>query len=139
MDPSARVRDLYTPMLEAAISASGLDRSNIEMCRRRIRQLLGRDAHHPGRALAQLDEGVVMGLASWPTSPAFGDRERALLTYAERLALDPSGATDEEVGPVRDALGEGGLVAVTVALGLLEALERLPVPDATASATVQGI
>lgn len=135
MGPAARVRDLYTPMLEAAITVSGLDRTSMEMCRRRIRQLLGRDADDPRRALAPLEEHVVDELPSWPTSPAFGDRERALLAYAERLALDPAGATDEEVGTMKDTLGEQGLVATTVALALLEALERLP--DATVSSTAK--
>lgn len=126
MDPLARVRDLYAPMLEAAIVDSGVDRPTLELCRRRLLHVLGRDTDDPSRALADVDAGVLDDLRSWPTSPMFADRERALLTFTERLALDPAGAHDGEVVPVRDALGERGVVALTVALGLLEGLERLP-------------
>lgn len=93
---------------------------------------------------AGLDGGKIAGkitekiatLAAWPTAPAFTDRERVCLGYAEQFVLDPHGIGDVQAAEVTAHLGAPGLVALTEALALFEGFARFqrilgiePAPD----------
>lgn len=98
----------------------------LELCRLRIAQLLGdRDAtSERSPAAVGLDESLVLSLARWPTAPAFNDRHRVCLGYAEQLLMDAQAVSDEDAARVIDAIGEGGFLVLTYACGLFETTEH---------------
>jgi alkylhydroperoxidase family enzyme len=100
----------------------------LELARLRMAQLLGAARGRPGGELELRTAAVAAGLdadkaahvSSWPTDPRFTEAERAGLGLAEQFLIDAKGVRDEDVAAVRDALGDRGAVAFTVALALLE-------------------
>jgi AhpD family alkylhydroperoxidase len=72
--------------------------------------------------------------------PLFTDQEQAALAWAECVTrIVDAGAPDAEYNAALDALGEKGLVDLTVAIGLMNAFNRLgrgfeAVPAAVAAA-----
>jgi alkylhydroperoxidase family enzyme len=115
--------------LDAALSDPVLDRRVVSLCAARIAQLLG----HPELVEVLVDERVVEAvedgapavLSAWPEHPGFGEHDRAALMVAEQFLLDPQGLSDDQVQPVRQNWGDRGLVALLVALGLIEQYLRL--------------
>lgn len=119
-----RAIDAYAPLLRAAADSSGLPAASIELCRRRFAQLLGNDqAATPG--LAPLPHQQAEALAQWPTSPAFAAVERSVLAFAEQFLVDARGISEDDAAAVREHAGESGLLALTIALGVIEAEQRL--------------
>lgn len=100
----------------------------VELCRLRLAHLLGCTRALKVRSrravAAGLTEEKVAALADWPLNPLFDDVDRACLNWAEQFALDPNGVTDEDSEAVRSHLGDAGLVAFDLAIGIHEALLR---------------
>ena len=97
----------------AAVPAELLD-----ICRLRIAQLLGCEW--------ELDQpDVVADLAGWPTSVRFGPAERACLALTEQWLIDVASVTDEQIGDVREHLGEPLTVNFANALLVVEQRQRL--------------
>ena len=72
------------------------------LARARIATLLGIAAPGGGNAAASAQ---IAALPSWPSSPLFGERERACLAFAEQFVLDVSGTTDAQRAALTAALG----------------------------------
>lgn len=101
----------------------------LELCRLRIAQLLGCDAEiavrTPAAIAAGLDEATVQQLASWPTSAAFGIRQRACLALCEQSLIDVSQVTSSQTDAVGAELGVQGLADFVSALLVIEQRQRL--------------
>jgi len=101
----------------------------LELCRLRLAQLLGNRAElalrTPAAIRAGLDESTIQALRSWPTSTAFGPRERACLAFCEQSFLDVSGMSERETDAVAAELGVQGLVDFVSALLVIEQRQRL--------------
>lgn len=100
----------------------------VELCRLRLAHLLGCNRAADARSQAAVANGLtkekVAALADWPSSSLFDDLDRACLNWAEQFVLDPNGVTDEDSDAVRSHLGNAGLVAFDLAIGIQEALLR---------------
>jgi alkylhydroperoxidase family enzyme len=114
-----------------------LDPALLEMLRLRIAQI-----HDCSAELAivhsetGLSESKRAALADWRKSDLFDPRERVLLGYAEHIPFDHHLIEDNDAAAVRDALGEKGFVAYSLAVTLFDALCRLRIVmqlDASAS------
>jgi alkylhydroperoxidase family enzyme len=70
--------------------------------------------HHVQRAkLAGVPEAQIEALPVWERHPAFSERERAVIRYAEQITRDVQ-VTDEAFGAVRSFLDDEQLVALTL-------------------------
>ncbi len=100
----------------------------LELARLRVAALLGCDAElnrrTPVAVAAGLTQERVERVSRWPTDEAFDDRERACLAFAEQFVMDPKGITDDDVAALREALGEAGAVAFSVAMAVFEGTTR---------------
>jgi alkylhydroperoxidase family enzyme len=125
LTPAAATLSAYR---DAVWNDAATDPVLLELCRRRMAQLLGLDAArlvpHPA-ALRGLDHQRLAELPRWPTSPHFSERERVALAFAEQWLLDPSGMRDEDCAALRTQLGDAGCAAFTMGLALVEATLRL--------------
>jgi alkylhydroperoxidase family enzyme len=115
--------------LEAAIwSVGGFDPVLLELVRLRIAQLVQAPAElarrTPEAVAAGLDEATVAELSSWPTSPRFDDRDRAVLAWTEQWVIDPSEMRDDDAARLTAALTESECATLSTALALFEALTR---------------
>ena len=70
------------------------------------------------------DERRVAELARWWQSARFGDAERACLRLAEQFVLDAKGIRDDDVAPLRAALGDAGVVGYALALAIFDGFTR---------------
>lgn len=135
VDPFDRVFGLRENLFEAWRDFERLfwtrrlvDPCVLELCRLRIAQL--NEARHPlgvrtPEALrAGLREDRIAALASWWTSDAFSETERACLRFAEQFALDAKGITDADAAAVVAALGDAGTVAFVEALAIFDGFSR---------------
>ena len=96
---------------------SAADLSMIDLCRVRIRQLLG----VPTDAAEAVDEMV----RNWPRSSGLNGMERSVLAFTEQFVVDVSSITSAEVAPLLDWLGPAGLYRFTYALSAVDQIERL--------------
>jgi alkylhydroperoxidase family enzyme len=100
----------------------------LELCRLRMATLLdfrAECARRTARAgAADLADDTAAELAQWPTSPRFGDRERACLAFAEQFVIDANGVTDQLVADVTAHLGTEGCYAFVQALSMVETFLR---------------
>jgi alkylhydroperoxidase family enzyme len=71
-----------------------------------------------------LREEKIAALASWWTSDAFNEIERACLRFAEQFVLDAKGITDADAAAVVAALGDAGTVAFVEALAIFDGFSR---------------
>lgn len=126
-DPRRR----HAPEVLASIQAlsaaiwSTTDPVLIELARRRTAQLLGNDrelARHPPRA-PELPSAMAAELARWPSSPAFGDRERATLALTEQFVIDVGSVQPDQIGAVTEHLG-GEVLGFVQALYVLDLGQR---------------
>lgn len=105
-----------------------IDACAVELCRLRIAGLLGAEAWGRVRAAAALDAGLSERAATrpgdYPSSTAFSDVQRACIAYAEQVLMDPGAIAPSTRTGVQDALGDRGVVQLTVAAGLFEGLAR---------------
>lgn len=104
---AAAMRDVERALWEQDVVEPEL----LDLCRRRIEQLLGCD-------------GEGDDLRRWPTAPGFTERQRVALRYAEQLLIDAQGVTDADAARVVDALGEGGFLVLAYACGFFETTAR---------------
>jgi alkylhydroperoxidase family enzyme len=134
-DPFERVFGLRPNLFEAWRDFSALFWTRrlvepvvLELCRLRVAQLLEsrypQSVRTPQALAAGLREEQVGALASWWTSDAFGERERACLRFAEQFVLDAKGITDADAAAVVAALGEAGTVAFVEALAIFDGFSR---------------
>jgi alkylhydroperoxidase family enzyme len=99
----------------------------LQLVQLRVRQLhgLALGAHRMSEALeAGWDETRVAELHTWWKSARFDAAERACLRLAEQFVLDAKGITDDEVAPVRAALGDASVVALALALAIFDGFTR---------------
>lgn len=119
---------LYGPFFDyydTAITDPDLEPATMELCRLRLAQLLsapGLGEPVPGASLA---EGLAEAISGWPTDERVTDAQRTCLTFAEQFLIDAQGITDEQANEVRALLGDRGLAAFVLALGLIEQYQRL--------------
>jgi alkylhydroperoxidase family enzyme len=101
----------------------------LELARLRMAQLIRSDADLHLRLKpaieAGLDEAKIAELRSWPTSPLFGDTERAVLAFTEAFAMDAHSVTDQQCAAVTTALPREQVAGLTIALAIFEAMTRL--------------
>lgn len=117
----------------------GVDAVTLELCRLRVAMLHGARAalerRTPSAVEAGLDEARVAMLGSWERDAALSPRQRACLALAEQFVLDPSGIDDTLFVPVRDALGEAGVVTLLEALAVFDGFARFEAMLQAAPAT----
>ncbi len=99
----------------------------LQLVQLRVRQMhgLALGAHRMSEALeAGFDESRVAELAAWWQSARFDPTERACLRLAEQFVLDAKGISEEEIAPVRGALGDATVVALAEALAIFDGFTR---------------
>jgi alkylhydroperoxidase family enzyme len=99
----------------------------LQLAQLRVRRLhrLALGAHRMSEAReAGWDESRVAELDAWWKSPRFDAAERACLGLAEQFVLDAKGISDEEIAPVRAALGDAAVVAFVEALAIFDGFTR---------------
>jgi alkylhydroperoxidase family enzyme len=99
----------------------------LQLAQLRVRQLhgLALGAQRMSEALAAgWDESRVAELGAWWKSARFDAAERACLRLAEQFVLDAKGISDEEIAPVRAALGDAAVVALVEALAIFDGFTR---------------
>lgn len=103
-----------------------VDPALAEVTRLRIAMMLGNDAElavrTPGTGVEDLTLDEV---SAWPSSPRFGARERACLTYLEQHLIDVANVSDEQAAAVLEHLGPQGLADYANAVLVLEQRQRL--------------
>lgn len=70
-------------------------------------------------------EEQVSALPRWRDADCFSDLQRAALALAEKMPFRHKEVVEEDVAPLREALGEARMVGLFVALGLFDATCRL--------------
>jgi alkylhydroperoxidase family enzyme len=114
--------------LDAALAAAraALDPALVELTRLRIAQMLGNAAELAARTPGSgLDEATIAELSLWPTSPRFGERERACMTYLEQHLIDVASMSGEQTEAVAAHLGHDGLADYASVVLVLEQRQRL--------------
>jgi len=118
---SAAWRDFAERLFEGG----QVDPTLLELCRLRIGQMHGAACPRVGGAAAPtLPAEKLADLASWRSSAAYGETERACLRFAEQFALDAKGISDDEAAAVTGALGDAGTVAFVEALAIFDGFAR---------------
>jgi AhpD family alkylhydroperoxidase len=118
--------------LEATIRASGLEHSLLELVKLRASQINGcaycihmhaTDA----RAHGETEMRLYM-LNAWRESSLYNERERAALAWTEALTrVSETGAPDADYEMVKSAFNETEQVYLTLAIGAINAWNRLQV------------
>lgn len=114
--------------LEAAYRATweSLDPALVELTRLRVAMMLGNQAELAERTPGSgVDEATVAELSLWPTSPRFGERERACLTFLEQHLIDVANVSAEQTAAVAAHLGDEGLASYANVVLVLEQRQRL--------------
>lgn len=130
----AAAPEMLKPMmdLEAAVAASGLEHSLLELIKTRVSQINGcafcihmhtRDARKAGES----EERLYL-LSAWRESSLYTPRERAALTWAESLTLvAQTGAPDADYEAMRAEFDEAEALKLTIAIGAINIWNRLAV------------
>ena len=114
--------------LDAAHRAAwdALDPALVELTRLRVAMMLGHAAELAARTPASgVDEATIAELSLWPTSPRFGERERACLTYLEQHLIDVANVTEAQTEAVAAHIGHDGLASYASVVLVLEQRQRL--------------
>jgi AhpD family alkylhydroperoxidase len=119
--------------LSAAVKASGLETSLLELVKLRASQINGcaycvqmhaTDARKEGES-----EDRLQLLAVWPEAPVFTARERAALAWTEALTrLSAGPASDALYAEVGAHFSEAEIVNLTAAVGLINMYNRFGAP-----------
>lgn len=119
--------DVVAALHEAHEAAwSAVDPRLLELCRIRAAQLIGCEPEAVARVpVPAVDPVLFDQVASWPTSPLFDDRDRAVLAWCEMFVIDVASLDDDTVQRVRQHLGDDGLVDLTSALLVVEQRQRM--------------
>jgi alkylhydroperoxidase family enzyme len=100
----------------------------MELIRIRIAQILQApaeiDRRTPAAVAAGLDETKAEQVGSWPTSPSFDERERAVLSWSEQWVIDPEEITDDDAARLRAVLDDKECAALSTVLAVFESLTR---------------
>lgn len=119
--------DVVDALRDAHAAAwASVEPRDLELCRRRVAQLLGCDAE-----AAVIVEGAgrdaVTGaeFRNWPNSVCFDERDRAVLAWCEMFVIDVASLDDPTVSEVAGHVGHDGLVDLTNALLVIEQRQRL--------------
>lgn len=118
--------------LNAYVEGCGLERTLLELVKIRASQINGcafclhmhsRDARAHGES-----EDRMLLLSAWRESPLYDARERAALAWTEALTLiSETHAPDAVYEEARSHFDEAELVKLTVAIGLINTLNRLAI------------
>lgn len=121
---------------QAAIEASGLEYSLIELVKMRASQVNGcayclhmhsRDA----RAAGESEERLHL-LSAWRESSLYSERERAALAWTEAVTkVAETGAPDADFEALKAHFTEDEIVNLTLAIGMINLWNRLAVPMRT--------
>lgn len=100
----------------------------LELCRLRVKQLLGEDvALHiadGARDANGLGREKLNVLERWREAKVFSAAERACLELTEKFVLNPHGITDEDAATVRAHFSDEETVAVLEALAIFDGFTR---------------
>ncbi len=118
--------------LEAAVMASGLEKSLIELVKTRASQINGcafcihmhtRDA----RALGETEERLYV-LSTWRESPLYTDRERAALAWTESVTLvSQTNVPDDVYEQLRGSFLDEEIVKLTMLVATINAWNRIAI------------
>ena len=98
----------------------------LELCRLLIARMHSADAERAAGKVpvdAAKKNAVLSG--DWSSTTLFGDGDRAVLDLAELYAIEPASITDEAAAAVVTHYGDGGLVTLIEALGVIDGRIRL--------------
>jgi AhpD family alkylhydroperoxidase len=118
--------------VEKVIASSSLEPTLLELVKVRASQINGcafcLDMHtKDARAIGE-DEQRLHLVAVWREASCFSERERAALAWSEAVTLLPeSGAPDDVYDALRPVFAEEEIVALTLAIGLINVWNRLSV------------
>jgi hypothetical protein len=124
----ARLSPIAEPFfhyLDVALAEPAVDQRALALCAARFAQLLGRPELRSALPLPACSDHDVDRVASWADQDGFGEHDRVVLMLAEQFFVDPQGLSEDQVQPVRCMWGDRGLVALLLALGLIEQYLRL--------------
>lgn len=118
--------------VEAAIRASGLEHSLLELVKMRASQINGCafciHMHATEARAAGETEMRLYLLNAWRESSLYSDRERAALAWTEALTrLAETGAPDADYDLIKHAFTEAEQVHLTLAIGAINLWNRLQV------------
>lgn len=118
--------------VEKVIASSSLEPTLLELVKVRASQINGcafcLDMHtKDARAIGE-DEQRLHLVAVWREASRFSERERAALAWSEAVTLLPeSGAPDDVYDALRPVFSEEEIVALTLAISLINVWNRLSV------------
>ena len=126
-------------MITTAYQSSKLPASEREVARMRIAQLNACNACATFRAPSVVEEGVneemYQELDEWRSSPAYTERQRLAIEYAERFAVDHQRIDDDLFRRLRNRFADDEILDLTlclaVYLGLGRTLEVLQITEHT--------
>jgi AhpD family alkylhydroperoxidase len=136
--------EVYRAMatLQAAVDASGLEGSLLELVKFRASQINGcaycLDMHSKDARAAGETEQRLYSVSAWRETPFFSPRERAALAWTEivtRIADD--GVPDEAYDAARSQFNEAELVQLTLAIIAINGWNRLAIPFRSVPGTYQ--
>ena len=118
--------------VEAQITASGLEKSLIELVKTRASQINGCafciNMHtQDARKLGETEQRLYM-LSAWRESPLYTDRERAALAWTEAVTLiADTHAPDDLYEELRAHFSEPEMVNLTMLIGAINAWNRIAI------------
>lgn len=133
--------DLHTASPEAANAMLAVETASRtlsiplalrELVKMRVSQINGcaycLDLHAPDARKAGITQQQLDVLAAWHESPAFSDRERAALGWAEALTrLEATGAPDADHAALAEQFSETEQVDLTLVINVINAWNRFAV------------
>ena len=128
--------------LSAAVEASGLERTLLELVKIRASQMNGCayciDMHTKEARLAGETEQRIYALNAWRETPFFTDRERAALEWTETVTrVGETHVPDDVFAQTRQHFEEAELVALTFAIVVINSWNRLAVSFRAPAGTYQ--
>lgn len=126
--------DAYQAMIkvEAAIAASGLEHSLLELVKLRASQINGCafciHMHTTDARKAGETEMRLYMLSAWRESSLYSDRERAALAWTDALTrIEQTQAPDADYDLVKTQFSDAEQVNLTLAIGTINAWNRLAI------------
>ncbi|QYC10109.1 carboxymuconolactone decarboxylase family protein [Brevundimonas nasdae] len=126
--------DAYQAMIkvEAAIAASGLEHSLLELVKLRASQINGCafciHMHTTDARKAGETEMRLYMLSAWRESSLYSDRERAALAWTDALTrIEQTQAPDADYDLVKAQFSDAEQVNLTLAIGTINAWNRLAI------------
>jgi AhpD family alkylhydroperoxidase len=118
--------------VEAAIAASGLEHSLLELVKMRASQINGcaycLHMHSTDARKAGESEMRLYLLNAWREAPVYNERERAALAWTEAVTLvSQTHVPDEVYEEARKQFEEAELANLTVAIGAINAWNRMAI------------